>query len=64
MTEEEAWQAIEVGYDSAKEEIARGVRCLIVGELGIGNKTPSSAILSVLLDIDPQSVVNGFFVFV
>lgn len=58
MTEEEAWQAIEVGYEAAKQAIAGGIRCLIVGELGIGNTTPSSAILSVLLNIDPQSVVG------
>ena len=58
MTAEEAWKAIEVGYEAAKQTIARGVRCLIVGELGIGNTTPSSAILSVLLERDPQSVVG------
>lgn len=58
MTEEEAWQTIEAGYEAAQQAIARGVRCLIVGELGIGNTTPSSAILSVLLDIDPQTVVG------
>ncbi|MFJ7952599.1 nicotinate-nucleotide--dimethylbenzimidazole phosphoribosyltransferase [Lysinibacillus sp. NPDC096418] len=58
MTVEEAWKTIEIGYEAAKQAIARDVRCLIVGELGIGNTTTSSAILSVLLDIDPQSVVG------
>ena len=58
MTEKEAWQTMEVGYEAAKLAIERGVRCLIVGELGIGNTTPSSAILSVLLGIDPQGVVG------
>ena len=42
MTEEQAWQTIEIGYEAAKLAIDRGVRCLIVGELGI----------------DPQSVVG------
>ena len=58
MTEKEAWQTIETGYEAANLAIERGVRCLIVGELGIGNTTPSSAILSTLLGIDPQSVVG------
>ncbi|MER1987306.1 MAG: nicotinate-nucleotide--dimethylbenzimidazole phosphoribosyltransferase [Solibacillus sp.] len=58
MTREEAWQAIEVGYLAAKQAIAQGAGCLIVGELGIGNTTPSSAILAAVLDIDPQTVVG------
>lgn len=58
MTKEEAWQAIEVGYEAAKEAIEKGAGCLIVGELGIGNTTPSSAILASILEIDPEIVVG------
>lgn len=58
MTQAEAWQAIEVGYEAAKEAIANGAGCLIVGELGICNTTPSSAILAAILNIDPEIVVG------
>ena len=58
MTKEEAWQAIEVGYEATKEAIEKGAGCLIVGELGIGNTTPSSAILASILEIDPEIVVG------
>lgn len=58
MTEEEAWRAIEVGYEAAKQAIQEGAGCLIVGELGIGNTTASSAILAAILDIDPEIVVG------
>lgn len=58
MTREEAWQAIEVGYQAAKEAIAKGAGVLIVGELGICNTTASSAILAAALGIDPEIVVG------
>lgn len=58
MTEEEAWQAIKVGYDAAKQAIKEGAGCLILGELGIGNTTASSAISAAILDIDPEAVVG------
>lgn len=58
MTKAEALEAIEVGYEAAKEAIANGAGCLIVGELGIGNTTPSSAILAAILNIDPEKVVG------
>lgn len=48
MTKEEALQALEIGYDRAQKMIARGVNCLILGEMGIGNTTSSSAIISVV----------------
>lgn len=58
MTEEEAWQGIQVGYEAAKKAIAEGAGCIIVGELGIGNTTPSSAILAAILEIEPETVVG------
>ena len=48
MTREEAIQAVEVGYEQGKAMIDKGVKCLILGEMGIGNTTPSSAIAAVL----------------
>ncbi|WP_374724344.1 nicotinate-nucleotide--dimethylbenzimidazole phosphoribosyltransferase [Calidifontibacillus erzurumensis] len=48
MTRKEAEQAIAVGYEQAEKMIEKGIKCLILGEMGIGNTTTSSAILAVL----------------
>ncbi|WP_445479738.1 nicotinate-nucleotide--dimethylbenzimidazole phosphoribosyltransferase [Lysinibacillus irui] len=59
MSKEEAIQAIEVGIYVATEEIAKGANVLGTGEMGIGNTTPSAAILAVLTGCDPIEV-TGF----
>lgn len=46
MTEEEAIAAIEVGIEMANMEIDNGAGLIATGEMGIGNTTPSSAILA------------------
>jgi nicotinate-nucleotide--dimethylbenzimidazole phosphoribosyltransferase len=46
MSAAEAVKALEVGIAVAFEEIERGVNLLAVGDMGIGNTTPSSAILA------------------
>nr|WP_230876051.1 MULTISPECIES: nicotinate-nucleotide--dimethylbenzimidazole phosphoribosyltransferase [Paenibacillus] len=48
MTREEAIAAIAAGFDLTGELAARGYRLFAAGEMGIGNTTASSAILSVL----------------
>ncbi len=58
MTEEEAWQGLTVGYEAAKQAIKEGAGCIIVGELGIGNTTASSAILAAILEMDPEMLVG------
>ncbi|WP_394236520.1 nicotinate-nucleotide--dimethylbenzimidazole phosphoribosyltransferase [Niallia oryzisoli] len=58
MTREEAIKAIEVGIDIANEQIEKGVNLLGTGEMGIGNTTPSTAILSVLLHCDPLGITG------
>ncbi|KAF1084495.1 Nicotinate-nucleotide--dimethylbenzimidazole phosphoribosyltransferase [Sporotomaculum syntrophicum] len=47
MSREEALQAIQVGVEVAEGEIDQGINLLATGEMGIGNTTPSSAILKV-----------------
>lgn len=47
MTREEAVEALEVGISLAMEAKERGVAMLGTGEMGIGNTTPSSAIIAV-----------------
>lgn len=46
MTRQEAEQAICHGIDLANEEADRGARVIALGEMGIGNTTPSAAILA------------------
>lgn len=48
MTREEAVKALEVGIQAAQEEIGRGANLLATGDMGIGNTTPSSAILAAI----------------
>lgn len=47
MSREEAVASIEAGIDVAEAEIGAGADLLGTGEMGIGNTTPSSAILTV-----------------
>lgn len=48
MTREEAVAAVEVGIKVALSEIEQGVNLIALGDMGIGNTTPSSAILAAL----------------
>ena len=55
MTKEQAEQAILIGYELAKVTDAD---VMGIGEMGIGNTTTSSAVLSVLLDADVDAVTG------
>ena len=55
MTREQAIQAIETGRELAKSTDADVIG---IGEMGIGNTTTSSAVLSVLLDADVEAVTG------
>lgn len=46
MSRAEAEQALAAGMETARAQIARGARCLVLGEMGIGNTTPSAALLA------------------
>ncbi|XJZ28671.1 nicotinate-nucleotide--dimethylbenzimidazole phosphoribosyltransferase [Bacillota bacterium Lsc_1132] len=58
MTREEVEKAIAVGYERAEKMIQKGSKCLILGEMGIGNTTPSSAILAVLSGREVSTLVG------
>lgn len=58
MSREEAIKSIEVGIEVANHEIAKGVNLLGTGEMGIGNTTPSTAIISVLGNIEPIDITG------
>jgi len=46
MTRDEAQRAVEAGIEVATREIGRGADMLATGDMGIGNTTPSSAIVA------------------
>lgn len=58
MTVEEAAKCIEIGIQETEKLIKGGAEIIAPGEMGIGNTTASSALLSVFLDIAPEKVVG------
>ena len=58
MSREGAIHALEVGIRAAQTAKEEGCDILLVGEMGIGNTTSSSAILSVLLGLEPEKVTG------
>lgn len=58
MTREEALRGIFTGFELARSASEEGVELIGVGEMGIGNTTTSSAILSALTGL-PVSKVTG-----
>lgn len=58
MTREEALRAVGVGAELAARAAADRVDLLGVGEMGIGNTTPASAILAALTGLAPDEVVG------
>jgi nicotinate-nucleotide--dimethylbenzimidazole phosphoribosyltransferase len=58
MSIEEAKQAVAIGYEQAEAMITGGIKCLIVGEMGIANTTASSTILALLSGKEIESLVG------
>lgn len=58
MTEEETLAAIAVGRELALEQINKGHRLLITGEMGIGNTSASSALVAAITGADVGDVVG------
>jgi nicotinate-nucleotide--dimethylbenzimidazole phosphoribosyltransferase len=58
MSREEAVKALEVGIEIATAEFCKGAKVLGTGELGIGNTTPSSALLAVFGGYSPDEVTG------
>ena len=48
MTTAEATAALDIGASVAAELVAAGARCLVTGEMGIGNTTPAAAVIAAL----------------
>jgi nicotinate-nucleotide--dimethylbenzimidazole phosphoribosyltransferase len=58
MTVYEAEEALSVGADIAAELFAGGANVLVGGDVGIGNTTAATALISAICDVDP-SLVTG-----
>jgi nicotinate-nucleotide--dimethylbenzimidazole phosphoribosyltransferase len=58
MSRDEALQAIGVGVALAREAVDEGVDLLGIGEMGIGNTTPASAILCAFTGLAPEEAVG------
>ena len=58
MTRDESLRALALGADVADELIDEGADLLIGGDMGIGNTTPSAALVGLLTDTGPAAVVG------
>ncbi|MBS3800534.1 MAG: nicotinate-nucleotide--dimethylbenzimidazole phosphoribosyltransferase [Thioalkalivibrio sp.] len=57
MSREQAIRAIETGWETG-EELAETTDLYATGDMGIGNTTPSSAIVATLCEVDPDQVTG------
>ena len=58
MTRKQTLQAILIGIHQVKEKKEAGYQIIATGEMGIGNTTTSSAVASVLLEIEPAAITG------
>ncbi len=58
MPREEALKSLRVGYEIVEELADSGLDLLGVGDMGIGNTTPSSAITAVITGASPENVTG------
>jgi nicotinate-nucleotide--dimethylbenzimidazole phosphoribosyltransferase len=58
MTGEQASAALAVGVEIANDAISSGARLLVTGDMGIGNTTPSAALIAALTGTPAQSVTG------
>ncbi|MCL4464423.1 MAG: nicotinate-nucleotide--dimethylbenzimidazole phosphoribosyltransferase [Chloroflexi bacterium] len=58
MTREQAIRALEVGIEAVEAELGRGLDMVATGDMGIGNTTPSSAIVAAVTGLEPALVTG------
>jgi nicotinate-nucleotide--dimethylbenzimidazole phosphoribosyltransferase len=58
MSREQAVRAVEVGIEVVQDEIEKGASLIATGDMGIGNTTPSSAIVAAITGL-PVAQVTG-----
>ena len=58
MTRQEAIRSIEIGIETCEKYIQDDYKVIGIGEMGIANTTPSTAIISVILGCDPEEITG------
>ena len=58
MTREQCLAALALGVSLADRAAKDGVRCLLTGEMGIGNTTPATALYCAWLELEPSAVTG------
>lgn len=58
MTPDEAVKSVETGIEVVEAEMARGLDIVATGDMGIGNTTPSSAIVAAMTGASVESVTG------
>jgi len=58
MTPAQVDAALDVGARTAADLVAGGARCLVTGDMGIGNTTPSAAVIAALTGRDARDVTG------
>lgn len=58
MTAEETKAALAAGAQQARQAVEAGANLLIAGEMGIGNTTPSAALICQLAGLNPADIVG------
>lgn len=58
MTAEQCQQALDAGASVASDLVGAGARCLITGDMGIGNTTPSAALIAAYTGRPPAEVTG------
>ena len=58
MSREQAEAGVRAGIDMVHKLVGEGYRIIVTGEMGIGNTTTSSALVSALMGADPE-IVTG-----
>ncbi len=58
MSRQQAIESIKVGYELAEEALNAGYNLFAVGEMGIGNTTPSSAVYAVMTGKEVEEVTG------
>lgn len=58
MSRDEALAGLAVGIEVAEQLVAEGARCLLTGDMGIANTTPSAALVAAFTGADPAEVTG------
>ncbi len=58
MTRDDALDAVMMGASVARQLIEDGARCLLTGEMGIGNTTSSTAIIAAITNTDAAAITG------